>query len=277
MTLALVGLALVVASFALCALLSSLARVVAPRFGLVDNPGGRKAHKASTPLGGGVAIWMTVVAMAGFGKQPRQLPARAFVPAAKPSPSMPGGAWEQGSGTRGGDLGLATVIKGDGPLADDPRSGWAGSSEAGVQVGLCRDHRRFERPEDALHGRLIPRRMYPGGDTVLWIVGLTNSFNFLDNMDGLAGGVGLIAASLFVAAQVEVGGRFVPAVLLVLVVRPVAGSWSQQPAPGSAVFMGDAGATSSGSGGGHLDGGRHVHPTGASRRSRRMGCSPPCW
>ena len=27
--------------------------------------------------------------------------------------------------------------------------------------------------------------------TVLWIVGLTNSFNFLDNMDGLAASVGL--------------------------------------------------------------------------------------
>ena len=33
--------------------------------------------------------------------------------------------------------------------------------------------------------------------TVLWIVGLTNSFNMLDNMDGLAASVGLIAASLF--------------------------------------------------------------------------------
>ena len=33
--------------------------------------------------------------------------------------------------------------------------------------------------------------------TVLWIVGLTNSFNMLDNMDGLAASVGLIAAALF--------------------------------------------------------------------------------
>jgi len=30
--------------------------------------------------------------------------------------------------------------------------------------------------------------------TVLWIVGLTNAVNLLDNMDGLAGGIGLIAA-----------------------------------------------------------------------------------
>jgi UDP-GlcNAc:undecaprenyl-phosphate GlcNAc-1-phosphate transferase len=30
--------------------------------------------------------------------------------------------------------------------------------------------------------------------TILWIVGLTNAVNLLDNMDGLAGGIGLIAA-----------------------------------------------------------------------------------
>jgi UDP-GlcNAc:undecaprenyl-phosphate GlcNAc-1-phosphate transferase len=30
--------------------------------------------------------------------------------------------------------------------------------------------------------------------TVLWIVGMTNAFNFMDNMDGLAAGVGAIAA-----------------------------------------------------------------------------------
>ena len=56
--------------------------------------------------------------------------------------------------------------------------------------------------------------------TVLWIVGLTNSFNMLDNMDGLAASVGLIAALLFCGAQVAVGSLFVPAVLLVLV-----GAW----------------------------------------------------
>jgi UDP-GlcNAc:undecaprenyl-phosphate GlcNAc-1-phosphate transferase len=31
--------------------------------------------------------------------------------------------------------------------------------------------------------------------TLLWVVGVTNAFNLLDNMDGLAAGVGLIAAA----------------------------------------------------------------------------------
>ncbi len=79
-----------------------------------------------------------------------------------------------------------------------------------------------------------------GPITVLWIVGLTNSFNFLDNMDGLAAGVGLIAASLFVAAQVEVEGRFVPAVLLVLV--GALGGFLVHNRHPARLFMGDAGS-----------------------------------
>ena len=67
MNLAPFGLALVLASMVLGTLLSKGAMVVAPWFGLVDKPGGRKAHKAPTPMGGGVAIWLTVVLMLGLG------------------------------------------------------------------------------------------------------------------------------------------------------------------------------------------------------------------
>ena len=61
----------------------------------------------------------------------------------------------------------------------------------------------------------------------------------LDNMDGLAAGVGLVASLLFTAAQVQIGGLFAPAVLLVL-----AGSlggflvYNRYPAR---VFLGDSG------------------------------------
>ncbi|HOW28304.1 MAG TPA: MraY family glycosyltransferase [Elusimicrobiota bacterium] len=33
--------------------------------------------------------------------------------------------------------------------------------------------------------------------TVVWLVGITNAFNFLDGVDGLAGGMGVVCASLF--------------------------------------------------------------------------------
>ncbi len=79
-----------------------------------------------------------------------------------------------------------------------------------------------------------------GAVTVLWIVGLTNAFNMLDNMDGLAASVGLIAAVLFCGAQVAVGDLFVPAVLLVLV-GALGGFLVYNRAP-ARLFMGDAGS-----------------------------------
>ena len=79
-----------------------------------------------------------------------------------------------------------------------------------------------------------------GAVTVLWIVGLTNAFNMLDNMDGLAASVGLIAASLFCGAQVAVGDLFVPAVLLVVV--GALGGFLVHNRPPARLFMGDAGS-----------------------------------
>ncbi len=76
--------------------------------------------------------------------------------------------------------------------------------------------------------------------TVLWIVAMTNAFNFLDNMDGLAASVGLIAAALFAGAQVEAGGLFVPAVLLVLV--GALGGFLVHNRHPARLFMGDAGS-----------------------------------
>jgi UDP-GlcNAc:undecaprenyl-phosphate GlcNAc-1-phosphate transferase len=79
-----------------------------------------------------------------------------------------------------------------------------------------------------------------GAVTVLWIAALTNAFNMLDNMDGLAASVGLIAALIFGAAQAAVGGLFAPAVLLI-VVGALAGFLVHNHAP-ARLFMGDAGS-----------------------------------
>ena len=53
--------------------------------------------------------------------------------------------------------------------------------------------------------------------TVLWIVTIINAINFLDNMDGLAGGVSAIAAGLFLAACVVNGQWFIAATLALLI------------------------------------------------------------
>ena len=41
---------------------------------------------------------------------------------------------------------------------------------------------------------------------VLWLVGMTNAFNLLDNMDGLAGSLAVIAAGFFASSAAIQGG-----------------------------------------------------------------------
>ena len=120
-------------------------------------------------------------------------------------------------------------------LVDD-RKGLGWRLRLGVQVGLA-----AVLAASGVRVTLFGLGPYFGGlVTVLWVVGLTNAFNFLDNMDGLAAGVGLIAALLFAGAQVAVGSLFVPGVLLGLV-GALGGFLVHNRYP-ARLFMGDAGS-----------------------------------
>ncbi len=76
--------------------------------------------------------------------------------------------------------------------------------------------------------------------TVVWIIGITNAFNLLDNMDGLSAGVAVIASMIFFVITAFQGQVFTATILLVL-----AGSifgflrYNMHPAR---IFMGDAGS-----------------------------------
>jgi UDP-GlcNAc:undecaprenyl-phosphate GlcNAc-1-phosphate transferase len=76
--------------------------------------------------------------------------------------------------------------------------------------------------------------------TALWIVGLTNALNLLDNMDGLAGGIALIAA-LYLAFLFNQNGDTQHAILALALAGAVAGFLLYNFYPAS-VFMGDAGS-----------------------------------
>jgi UDP-GlcNAc:undecaprenyl-phosphate GlcNAc-1-phosphate transferase len=230
--LAVAAIGLTAASFAIGTALGALARKVAPRLGLVDRPGGRKAHRAPTPMGGGVAIWATTGLMLLGGTIGLAL-FRAGLPPELAKHAN--GLWSRGP-ELAGIFGLATVIMFMGLIDDRVGLGW--KVRLLVQVGLA---------TALVAGGVRVTLFWPfhhpvvsGAITVLWIVGLTNAFNFLDNMDGLAAGVGLIAALLFASAQAIVGSLFVPAVLLVLV-GALAGFLVFNRYPAS-LFMGDAGS-----------------------------------
>jgi UDP-GlcNAc:undecaprenyl-phosphate/decaprenyl-phosphate GlcNAc-1-phosphate transferase len=76
--------------------------------------------------------------------------------------------------------------------------------------------------------------------SILWIVALTNAFNFLDNMDGLSAGVAFICAAMFLIATVFNGQWFVAA-LLVLFMGSTLGFLCFNFPPAS-IFMGDGGS-----------------------------------
>ena len=76
--------------------------------------------------------------------------------------------------------------------------------------------------------------------TVLWIVGLTNAMNLLDNADGLAAGTSVIS-SLGVAAIAGIYGQFFIAGLALALAGVAAGFLWHNWAPAT-VYLGDAGS-----------------------------------
>jgi UDP-GlcNAc:undecaprenyl-phosphate GlcNAc-1-phosphate transferase len=226
------SLALAASGFALSAGLCALARRYAPRWGLVDRPGGHKGHRRPTPLGGGVAIWLTMSLILLAGTAVVALDGR-WLP--DPLPTYVDGARSK-LPQLALIFGLATVIMLMG-LVDDLRNlDWR--PRLGIQVG-CATILAAAGIRITLFG-LFRHPMIEGAVTVFWIVGLTNAFNMLDNMDGLSASVGLIAAVLFAAAQAAVGDLFVPAILLVLS-GALGGFLLHNRAP-ARLFMGDAGS-----------------------------------
>jgi UDP-GlcNAc:undecaprenyl-phosphate/decaprenyl-phosphate GlcNAc-1-phosphate transferase len=76
--------------------------------------------------------------------------------------------------------------------------------------------------------------------TIFWLVGITNAINLLDNMDGLAGGISLVAC-VFLTITFLLNGQFeealVPALLGGAVLGFLVFNWNP-----ASIFMGDSGS-----------------------------------
>lgn len=216
-------------------------RLWAPRWNLVDRPGHRKVHTTPTPLGGGLAVFAGIVLPLACGHLLLLEPNRWQLPAlvAVQVPGLLSQApklWFLLGG------GFVLVVLG---LIDDRRGlDWRVrlTVQAAVAAALVW---RWEGWRLSLY--LIDQPWVTMPLSVLWIVGLINSFNMLDNMDGLSAGVAAIAGGMLVLVLLTTPDPVTrqPQLFVAGFLAVVTGSlcgflWHNRPP--AKLFMGDAGS-----------------------------------
>jgi UDP-GlcNAc:undecaprenyl-phosphate GlcNAc-1-phosphate transferase len=225
-------LALGVASFVISWLLTALMIRVAPKIGFVDKPGQHKTHVNTKPLGGGVAIFLAfavpmlaIVVAADFG---------LFSANSAEREAYLGGVKRQ-TPLALTLLGTTLVMHVMGLIDDRKALGpylklIIQLAAAAMLVILFKDVRALTTLGP------IPSVIL----TVLWIAGITNAFNFLDNMDGLSSGVAAVCTTSFLITTILIEQWFVAA-SLALLLGALLGFlfWNFPPAR---IFMGDSGS-----------------------------------
>ncbi|MDQ3877370.1 MAG: undecaprenyl/decaprenyl-phosphate alpha-N-acetylglucosaminyl 1-phosphate transferase [Actinomycetota bacterium] len=198
-------------------LLTPLTSAVARRLGILDHPmGGHKSHDAPTPYLGGVAIFGAVVMGGGlllaFPSERDVLFTRSFPLALAVAVAL-------------ALVGLTDDIR---PL---PRVARLLAQGAAAYGAWFFDFRVSIAPWEWANIAL----------TVVWIVGMTNAFNLLDNMDGLTAGLGGVAALSFGALGL-LGDLTGVSLIGAALAGACFGFLSHNRHPAKA-FMGDAGST----------------------------------
>ena len=186
-----------------------LVRAVACRVGAIDHPDPRRVHLSPTPLLGGLAIFGAAVLALSFTHTLE----RHFL---------------------GGLIGGGVILL----------------------VGIWDDLYHIS-PKTKLFGQILAAALLlpfgiavetigvswlDGLLTIFWVVGVTNAFNLIDNMDGLSAGLAVVASLAFFAVASHVGQYLVAATALALggaCLGFLRYNFGRKPAR---IFMGDTGS-----------------------------------
>lgn len=207
----------VAASAVLALALTPVVQIVARRYGMIATPKTDRWHKKPTAMYGGVAIWLSVVV--------------SYVVFIRPATGL---GWGHFPGS------FVDVV--------------IGSSTFLFLVGLADDF-LHTKPYQKLIGQVmgsafvvyygltLPWTGYSALNvalTIFWLIGITNAVNLLDNMDGLASGIAIIASG-FLALSFLTTGHVMEALLLVTFAGALLGFLVYNSSPAS-IFMGDCGS-----------------------------------
>ncbi len=186
-----------------------MARRVALRAGIVDQPSARKVHLSPVPLLGGAAMYLAVIiALILFGD-------RAYV------------------GQLAAILLGATLVSFLG-IWDDRQSIPALFRLAGqvVAAGIL--------IWSGVQVAFLPYAPLNWFITVVWVVGITNAMNLLDNMDGLAAGVGAVGSAVFLLLA-AMNGQYLVGIMAAALLGACIGFLYYNLNPAN-IFMGDGGS-----------------------------------
>jgi UDP-GlcNAc:undecaprenyl-phosphate/decaprenyl-phosphate GlcNAc-1-phosphate transferase len=204
-------------------------RIWCRRTGHVDDPGHRKIHREPVALAGGLAVITGIICavfagllVIAWGLLDAEITMRLM----------------HGLGRRGGQLGV--VLAGAVGMfllgwVDDrwelkPAVKFGGQllvaaavASAGVRITL-----------------FVPSLLFSYAVTALWILAVINAFNFMDNMNGLCAGLGIIGALLCGLIAI-LHGQYLVALVAMLTLGALLGFLPYN-YPQATVFLGDAGS-----------------------------------
>ncbi len=191
-------------------LFTPFSMLLARRLRVIDNPQAHKLHQRSTPVMGGVAMWLAfVIGLLIFGRGEEPLQLAAIV----------------GGGTLIACVGLI-----DDRYNLNPALKLLGQVFAALILVFGNVSTNLF-PDFAILNSII---------TVMWVLAIVNALNLQDNIDGLAGGIAATAALSFLVLAI-LHNQFLIAILSATLLGACAGflTYNFQPA---VTFMGDTGS-----------------------------------